>query len=109
MRDLRKNQETLISGQNIPVKKIIFRWYKPIVVLAMIVSIILKPVLIAHLLGGWITKFFGTLTQSIKIEGVTSFNFLLIVFVFAFLFYFVKQWLKSKSKETISGTRAMSN
>ena len=107
MRDLRKNQETLISGQNIPVKRIMFRWYKPIILLAIIVSIILKPELIANILGSWITKFFGTLTESIKIEGIASFNFLLIVVFFVFLLYFVKQWFKSKSKETISGTRAV--
>jgi uncharacterized membrane protein len=109
MKDLRKNQEALLSGDNISVKRIWGRWNSFIIILALIATLILKPVLIANLIGNWITSFFGTLSQSIKIEGVTSFNFILIVTVLAFVGYFVNKWIRSRSTETLSKTKSMTN
>lgn len=51
MKDLRKNQETLLSGDNISVKRIWGRWNSFIIILALVATLIFKPVLIANLIG----------------------------------------------------------
>ena|ERR1035437_1689982 len=107
MRDLRRNQETLISGEGISIKKFIFRWIKPAFYISIVATLILKPILIAKLIGSWVTDFFGTLALSINVEGIVSFYFILIVALFIVIYYLVNKWIKAKSVEMLTKSRSM--
>ncbi len=106
MKDLRKNQESLIVNavsDQFSFKRFISKWGVLILSSLLAIAIIAKPELIAKTIGNWVTKFFGTLCDSIKIEGVTSFNFILIVVTLTIAYKLVTKWIRSKNPDKISG------
>lgn len=106
MKDLRKNQESMIVSavsNDFSLKRLISKWGVLIVASLLAIAILIKPELIAKTIGGWITSFFGTLCQSIKIEGVTSFNFILIVVLLIAGYSLIVKWIRSKNPDKISG------
>ncbi len=105
MKDLRKNQEsfTATSGSDFSLKRFIVKWGKTIGICFIILAIIIKPSLIANVIGIWTTNFIGTLCASIKVDGVSSFNFILITTLIIISYSLINKWIRYKNPDKISG------
>jgi hypothetical protein len=106
MKDLRKNQETLIANAasgDFSFRRFISKWGKVIIASVVALAIIVKPHIIATVIGNWVTSFLGTLCETIRVEGVSSFNLLLTISILIIVYTLVNRWIMSKNTDKVSG------